>query len=93
MSEIRWVKFEAHHGPGHQSHRVEYRPYDYDMSEDDLQHELERWSQQFNNVSSTADFVDRLPDEVLKRMIKEYISKVEWSDRVLIGLRSMRDGL
>jgi hypothetical protein len=86
MSKIVWIKFEAWHGPGHQSHTIEYIPYDYELSDDDLQCELEGWSQQFNNVSSEADWIDELPAEVRTTKQGQYLRKLKHAQRVLASL-------
>lgn len=91
--KVTWVRFEAHHGGGHQSHTVEYRPYLYDVSDDEeLQCILESWSQQFRNVSSTCKIVTELPkDEILIQM-RNNLSRIDFSTVVLKDLHALLEG-
>jgi hypothetical protein len=82
---MRWIKFEAYHGKGHQSHTVEYHPEWYEMSDDDLDGELEGWAQQFPSgiVKATAEFLNRLPDEQIQKQLELFRRKRDNAQRII----------
>ena len=90
---ITWVLFKADHGGGHMGHTEEYVPFMYEMSEDDLQCELESWTNDnFNNAHSTGDFVTEIPLEAMEELISKYAFKIRHYSDLLKDLRRRKAG-
>jgi hypothetical protein len=91
--KVTWVRFEAHHGAGHQSHTVEYQPFLYDISLDVEQDEILRcWASQFNNVRATCEIVTELPVEDILFLVRDYLNKIDYSTVVLKDLHALLEG-
>lgn len=86
MGQIKWVKFFARHGGGHQGRTTEYKPYLYGIEEEHLDDELESWCQQFRQAKATAEIVDRLPDKIIHQKLREHACLIEFHNHILLSL-------
>ncbi len=90
---INVYKFDAIHGPGHQSKTDEIKLYEYDMEDEDEQCELEWWvnTNHLRNVKATMTKLDPIPLEVLDELIRKYKNRVINANRVVEKLSKIRE--
>jgi len=80
-----WYKFDAIHGPGHQSSSVKYEWYDEEPDENSLKYEWDSWVRDWEWPIGKPGVtkVDELPDEVRHRKIERYKFVIEDAQEML----------
>lgn len=90
----QWIRFEAHHGGGHQGHTIKYKAYEIEswgvFDDDAIQAILDDWcNDNFRTVKATAELVDRkdIPQELIDSLIDDAVSSIKHYERLLEELR------
>ena len=86
---MKWLKLHADHGGGHQSSTTEYHPIPEYYTDEDEQFYLEDWCNQFRNVRATAECVEKLPSEVISRLLHQYREKIKYTTTIVNALEAM----
>ena len=90
MSNWQWIRFEAHHGGGHQGHTITYKPYRTEdwgtFEDDDVQAILEDWCHDnFRNVHAVAEIVQLrdIPIEDVAKIARTAFSRITYYQNLL----------
>lgn len=90
MSNWQWIRFEAHHGGGHQGHAIAYKPYHIEdwgvFDDDDIQAILEDWCHKnFRNARATADLIQfkDIPIEEMAKIVRTTFSRIDYYQELL----------
>ena len=80
-----WYKFEAQHGPGHQSNTINYEWYD-DDEQLTKEEQREEWECKFRDCDYPIGKVTKLrklPEHIIKSKIKMYKDDIEHAKEML----------